>query len=43
MEKAVEQYCKNIEQFILNNADSKKYQTSKYILKTRQKLYTAYL
>lgn len=24
MEKAVEQYCKNIEQFILNNADAKK-------------------
>ncbi len=24
MEKAVEQYCRNIEQFILNNADSKK-------------------
>lgn len=35
MEKAVEQYCKNIEQFILNNADTKKIENIKIYLKNQ--------
>lgn len=38
MEKAVEQYCKNIEQFILNNADAKKIANIKIYLKNQAKI-----
>ena len=38
MEKAVEQYCKNIEQFILNNADSKKISNIKIYLKNQAEI-----
>lgn len=38
MEKAVEQYCRNIEQFILNNADSKKIANIKIYLKNQAEI-----
>lgn len=38
MEKAVEQYCKNIEQFILNNADAKKIENIKVYLKNQAEI-----
>ncbi len=38
MEKAVEQYCRNIEQFILNNADSKKIANIKIYLKNQEEI-----
>lgn len=38
MEKAVEQYCKNIEQFILNNADAKKIANIKIYLKNQAEI-----
>lgn len=38
MEKAVEQYCKNIEQFILNNADAKKIENIKIYLKNQAEI-----
>lgn len=38
MEKAVEQYCKNIEQFIINNADAKKIENMKIYLKNQAEI-----
>lgn len=38
MEKAVEQYCKNIEQFIINNADAKKIENMKTYLKNQAEI-----
>lgn len=38
MEKAVEQYCKNIEQFIINNSDAKKIENMKIYLKNQAEI-----
>lgn len=38
MEKSVEQYCKNIEQFIIDNADSKKIKNIKVYLKNQAEI-----
>lgn len=38
MKKAVEQYCKNIEQFIINNADAKKIGNMKIYLKNQAEI-----